>query len=326
MGYKLAGFDVIGCNEIDPRMNKVYVANHHPRFNFLEGIQTFKLRKDLPKELYQLDILDGSPPCSSFSTAGSREDGWGKKKKFREGQVEQVLDTLFFDFIDLAQELQPKIVVAENVKGLTLGEAKAYMARIYREFDEAGYAVTHQLLDASVMGVPQLRERVFFLAIRKDLMQYIPTTSTLFEELPKIDLRFNEPQITMEGIVDYKGRRWDTSTKIHQLWLKRKEGDRDLGDVNLRENGSQSYFSDKLIYPNEVCLTLTAKEDSKLHFHEPCFFSDQENSSVSTFPQDYDYLKEKSSYICGMSVPPVMMAQVASRVYEQWLSNIPQTL
>lgn len=72
MGYKLAGFDVIGCNEIDPRMNKVYVENHHPRFNYLQPIQEFKLRKDFPAELYQLDILDGSPPCSSFSTAGSR--------------------------------------------------------------------------------------------------------------------------------------------------------------------------------------------------------------------------------------------------------------
>lgn len=121
MGYKLAGFDVIGCNEIDPRMNKVYVANHHPRYNFLEPIQTFKIRQDLPDELYHLDILDGSPPCSSFSMAGSRDKDWGKEKKFREGQALQVLDTLFFDFIDLAKKLQPKVVVAENVKGLLLG-------------------------------------------------------------------------------------------------------------------------------------------------------------------------------------------------------------
>jgi DNA (cytosine-5)-methyltransferase 1 len=48
-----------------------------------------------------LDILDGSPPCSSFSMAGNREKDWGKEKKFREGQAEQVLDNLFFDFIDL---------------------------------------------------------------------------------------------------------------------------------------------------------------------------------------------------------------------------------
>ena len=72
MGYKLAGYDVIGCNEIDPRMMKCYTANHHPKYSYCEDIRTFKLRKDLPEELYQLDILDGSPPCSSFSICGVR--------------------------------------------------------------------------------------------------------------------------------------------------------------------------------------------------------------------------------------------------------------
>lgn len=163
MGYKLAGFDVIGCNEIDPRMNKVYVENNHPRLNYLQPIQEFKLRKDLPEELYQLDILDGSPPCSSFSMAGNRSNDWGKKKKFREGQTEQVLDTLFFDFIDLAKELQPKVVIAENVKGLLIGSAKGYVRRIYQSFDDAGYKLCHTLCDASLMGVPQRREREYSL-------------------------------------------------------------------------------------------------------------------------------------------------------------------
>lgn len=104
MGYKLAGFDVIGCNEIDGRMMSIYNANHNPRFAFLEPIQEFKQREDLPDELYNLDILDGSPPCSTFSMAGCRESAWGKERRFREGQTKQVLDTLFFDFIDLAKK------------------------------------------------------------------------------------------------------------------------------------------------------------------------------------------------------------------------------
>jgi DNA (cytosine-5)-methyltransferase 1 len=119
-GYKMSGFNVIGCNEIDPEMINIYKKNHNPKYAFLESIETFKLRDDLPEELYNLDILDGSPPCSSFSMAGSREKAWGKKKKFREGQAEQVLDDLFFHYIELAQKLQPKIVVAENVKGMSV--------------------------------------------------------------------------------------------------------------------------------------------------------------------------------------------------------------
>jgi DNA (cytosine-5)-methyltransferase 1 len=200
MGYKLAGFDVIGCNEIDPKMMEAYTTNHNPKYSFLEGIQTFKLRDDLPEELYNLDILDGSPPCSSFSMSGNRGDDWGKEKKFREGQAEQVLDTLFFDFIDLAKKLQPKVVVAENVKGLLLGDAINYVKRIYKEFDEAGYYCQHWLLDASKMGVPQRRERVFFVCLRKDLAQPFLEQVDFFTQLPKLKLEFNEPEITYKQI------------------------------------------------------------------------------------------------------------------------------
>lgn len=125
--------------------------------------------RELPPDLYNLDILDGSPPCSTFSIAGNREKDWGKEKKFREGQSAQVLDTLFFDFIALARVLQPKVVVAENVKGLLMGSAIDYVRRIYKDFDNAGYYCQHFLLDASKMGVPQKRERIFFICIRHDL-------------------------------------------------------------------------------------------------------------------------------------------------------------
>lgn len=194
MGYKLAGFDVLGCNEIDPKMIEAYKANHNPKYAFLEPIQTFKLRKDLPKELYNLDILDGSPPCSSFSMAGNREKDWGKNKKFREGQAKQTLDTLFFDFIDLAKELQPKVVVAENVSGLMMGAAKEYVKKIYVAFQKAGYKLKIEpyLLDASTMGVPQRRKRVFFIALRNDLAEPFMEDVDMFQTAPKLDLDFNE--------------------------------------------------------------------------------------------------------------------------------------
>ncbi len=169
MGYKLAGFDVIGCNEIDPRIIEMYKKNHHPRYAFNEPIQTFAERDDLPADLYNLDILDGSPPCSTFSTVGLREKAWGKMKKFREGQAAQVLDTLFFDFIKLAKKLQPKVVIAENVRGLVSGNAKIYVKQILRSFADACYDVKIFLLNAATMGVPQMRERVFFVAVRNNL-------------------------------------------------------------------------------------------------------------------------------------------------------------
>lgn len=311
MGYKLAGFDVIGCNEIDPRMNKVYVANHHPKFNFLEPIQDFKLRKDLPSELYNLDILDGSPPCSSFSIAGNRDTDWGKKKKFREGQATQVLDTLFFDFIDLAKKLQPKIVIAENVKGLIQGEAWRYVREIYDAFDDAGYMVCHNLCDASLMGVPQRRERVFFTSIRKDLFDLIPQRHDLFYRYPYIDLVFKEKQITCREC------NFEMGDEIKGCY--REDYDR------LQRGEPNKYLQSELIDIDVVHPTITAgyrDKASPMPKWSPQWLSPLDLCKVSTFPQDYDFGREKVQYICGMSVPPVMMANVALRVYEQWLSKI----
>lgn len=167
MGYKLAGYNVIGNCEIDKKINEVYVKNHDPKYNYCMPIQEMIALKDYPKELYNLDILDGSPPCSTFSLAGEREKNWGKSKKFREGQAYQVLDDLFFEFIKLAEKLKPKIIVAENVKGILMGNAKGYVNLIIKKLDEVGYKTQIFLLNSARMGVPQKRERVFFIATRK---------------------------------------------------------------------------------------------------------------------------------------------------------------
>lgn len=315
MGYKLAGFDVIGCNEIDPRMMEAYRANHNPRFSYLEPIQTFKDRDDLPPELYDLDILDGSPPCSSFSMSGNRGEDWGKEKKFREGQAEQILDTLFFDFIDLAKKLRPKVVIAENVKGMLLAEAQKYVDRVLREFDAAGYFVTYKLLDASKMGVPQRRERVFFYAIRKDL--YKGRFADLFGSEPELDLDFNELEIAFSQINqgDHK-QITETLFDAYDYCMEKKTGD--FAQYYEVELGKRKYFNTRLIFNDRVCDTI--KGDCT-HVIEGTrgWINDEELKRCGTYPIDYDFKGSKPSYLIGMSVPPVMTAQVASRVYSQWL-------
>lgn len=321
MGYKLAGFDVIGCNEIDHRMMYTYCKNNEPKYPFLEAIQDFKAREDLPEELYNLDILDGSPPCSSFSIAGVRERDWGVEREFREGQSTQVLDTLFFDFIDLAQKLQPKVVIAENVKGMLLGNAIKYVKDVYNGFNKAGYYCQHWLLDAQDMGVPQRRERVFFVCLRKDLAGPFLHKQDLFEQKPYIDLDFNEPTILFKEIADYKGREVNSKT-MRLLWDNRIHGDINQSGANIRLFGKNSNFNQGYIYEDNVCSTLASKESCLIHFEKPHYLSTSEVCSVSTFPQDYDFTNQKPHYVCGMSVPPVMVAQIASRIWEQWLSKI----
>lgn len=322
MGYKLAGFDVIGCNEIDPKMNSAYVANHNPKFNFLMPIQEFKNLPDLPKELFELDILDGSPPCSSFSTAGNRDADWGKKKKFREGQAEQVLDTLFFDFIDLAKRLQPKVVIAENVKGLLLGEAIHYVRRIKDEFEKAGYYIQWKLLDASTMGVPQKRERVFFIALRKDLAEPFLEQINFFEQMPKIELEFNEKPIIFGDIMEEDGVGLFNLAPCCMEYIPKLQPGESCGKYHPKGHYHGAFRINLLetsptILSNWIRSRLGAWISEKNRT-----LSKKETCLIGSYPLDYDFLKQSPNYLIGMSVPPLMTKKIAQKIHEQWLSKI----
>ena len=315
MGYKLAGFDVIGHNDIDPKMVEVYKENHKPKYSFLESITTFAKRKDLPKELYELDILDGSPPCSSFSMAGNREKDWGKEKKFREGQELQVLDTLFFDFIDLANELQPKVVVAENVKGLLLGNAKQYVIKIYESFDKAGYTCQHFLLNASKMGIPQRRERVFFIALRKDLALKFMENVDLFTELPKLELNFNEKKILFKEIKEKNVERENLIKSYLKHW---KNTDHNGNSFETKKGSKFGFYVTAL--NNSVCITVTSGNVIAIE-EKPETLTINELINIGSFPLDYNFLNVKPQYLIGMSVPPLMTGKIAEQIYKQWISK-----
>jgi len=314
MGYKLAGYEVLGGVEIDPEMMKIYRANHNPKYSFLMGVQDFnKLSKDkIPDELFNLDILDGSPPCSSFSMAGSREDAWGENKKFREGQAHQVLDDLFFHFIETAKILQPKIVVAENVKGLVIGKAKGYVKMIAEQFNSAGYDVQLFLLNAAFMGVPQRRERTFFIAKRKDL------------NLPKIEMKFNEKMIPFgEAISDLNhqiSKSVPPSLKGAGIWMALNRTDEVVEWAKIK-SGKEKFFTIKGTLLNEPTKTLTAST-RHIFYNSDRFLSDIECIRVQSFPDDYKFLDQDVGYFCGMSVPPFMMQRVSDQIYKQWLSKI----
>ncbi len=311
MGYKLAGFSVIGNCEIDKRINDIYVKNHNPKYNYLMGIQEMNKLNDFPKELYELDILDGSPPCSTFSIAGEREKNWGKEKKFREGQAKQVLDDLFFEFIKLAGKLKPKIVVAENVKGLVQGNAKGYVNLIIKAFNKIGYSVQIFLLNSATMGVPQKRERVFFIATRKDI------------NFPKLNLYFNEKLIKYCEFKSNEYQPINKASMLYKRWTKRISSDTNVGDtVRRTENGKVSSFNIPYMKDDRVPNTITAGGSLPIRYDVPGYITEREIKIIQTFPQDYNFLNSDIKYICGMSVPPIMMYKIAEQIKVQLLDKI----
>lgn len=308
MGYKLAGFNHLGGVEIDPKIANVYKLNHNPLFFYNEDIREFNKRNDLPKELYNLDILDGSPPCSTFSMAGSREKAWGKEKQFREGQAKQTLDDLVFVYCDTILKLKPKVFLLENVKGLIQGNAKLYVKQIVSKLS-SDYNVQIFLLNAASMGVPQKRERVFFIGSKKEL------------NFPKLRLEFNERAVVFgEFYKEYEdlqfGKYSIEKYAIGAEYDRIKEGEH-----------SSKYFQLVKQRIDSVCDTITATSGSisaasVVHPTRKRKLNDSEVSVIGTYPLDYNFKTIEPKYLIGMSVPPVMTAQIANQIKIQWLDNI----
>lgn len=306
MGYKLAGIDVVGCLEIDPKMNAVYIKNHKLKHNFCMDIREFNKipTEELPTELFNLDILDGSPPCSTFSMSGAREKDWGKEKKFREGQQVQTLDDLPFVFIETVQKLKPKTAVMENVEGLMLGNAWSYVQRIHCDFMRIGYTVRMELLKGERMGVPQTRHRAIFIATRLDF------------DLKKIDLCYNYAPILFKEIADGQGRLPGKDTEIARCLKIATPNEKSIKDCYAKMGERERNFNYRFAWAESVCPTLVAKT-ALFNGLAQRYVSKQEIIAVQTFPQDYDFINDNmANYICGMSVPPIMIKRLATRLIE----------
>ena len=314
MGYKRAGFDVIAANDIDPEMAYHYKLNLNPKHYFLCPVRDL-LKIDLPQELYQLDILDGSPPCSTFSMAGSREKSWGKNKHFREGQSKQVLSDLFFDYLDLVEHLKPKIAIAENVKGMIQGNAKGYVKLIMQRFRDIGYRPQLFLVNAADCGVPQKRERVFFIALRDDV------------DKPKLVLSpkhrwisAGEATSDLQVLTDNEIRENKVSDKELLLWNNTPKGNSlEVGHSKIFKK--YAWFNNYKLNDLVPSCTISSSHSNFTHWSEPRRLTYREWKRLGSFPDDYQAKTDKiGKYMIGMSVPPRMTEAVAKTVHQQWLS------
>ena len=304
MGYKLAGYEHIGGVEIDEKVSAIYARNHHPKYLYTEDLRVFNQREDLPDELYQLDLLAGSPPCSTFSLAGSREKAWGKEKVFAEGQALQTLDDLVFVYCETIIKLQPKVFLLENVKGLAVGNAKSYLRRVFDTLNRGGYDCQVFILNGASMGVPQIRERCFVIGRRKDL------------KLQPLKLSFNEPPILFGEIIDREDTRQNLSPSELAAFEMWKRGDRSLAHTNERTKGKNTGYTTSWVDEDRVCATLTTGKH--LLTSIPRSLNEKEILKIGTFPQDYEFTNEgRLRFLVGMSVPPVMTAQVAHQIAVQ---------
>lgn len=289
LGYKLAGCSVLGGVEIDPKMMRVYRANFRPSISIMSDV-----RVATPPPGAQIDILDGSPPCTPFSTAGKRENSWGKLKRYSEGATEQTLDDLFFAFLDFAARMspRPRAIIAENVSGILGGNARAYVQKIVARLKQLGYTVQLFNLTAANFGVPQTRPRVFFVA---------------HQSKRRVRLEQTPGQVTVRSAladIDPRGRELPAFLRVH--WAKTK-----LGGMLHFNSG----FSRIKLNPDGVAPTLTT-QSCWAHWESAHELSDRAYARIQSFPDDYDLCGQSATYVYGMSVAPFVMRALATALLD----------
>lgn len=297
MGYKLAGFNHLGGVEIDKKTAEIYKKNHNPQFLFCEDLRDFNKRQDLPQELFNLDILDGSPPCTTFSTTGKGQKSQGKLKKFAEGQSLQTLDDLVFVYCDTILKLAPKVFILENVAGLIHKNNQPYCKKILNKLSEK-YKIQVFLLNSDSMGLPQSRERVFFIGHKKNF------------DLPKLELNFNEPKIPFSKICDHSDTSTSLTLKYLEYWKNANYGE----SVGL-------FKSEKKEDPHKPTSCICASKPN----HHPFYkrrLNKKELCLAGSYPLDYDFCDNDPCFYIGMSVPPLMIANIANEIKNQWLDLI----
>ena len=348
-GYRLAGGDILAINEFVEEARNTYRDNYPTTpivpddIKELSG-QTFLDLTGLKKG--ELDILDGSPPCSAFSVAGKlshsaegkHSDGWGQTKTYSDGKVVENIEDLFFEFLRVANDIQPKVIVAENVKGLTIGEAKEYYNRILNEFENIGYEVVSEVMDARYYGVSQTRTRVIFIAVRNDVAEEVGlnflTMNHLFpapsrEVIPLkdalVDLEYDEEEVKELTEKFERTAYWrDTGSKMEAYPSKVLTG------MDYHPKGH--HFNLKRVSLEVPAPTLTAMGNGNttagaFHWAEPRKLTLGELKRIMSLPDDFKLTgkwNQKAERI-GRMVPPLMMKSVAESVYENVLKVYNET-
>lgn len=317
-GYRMAGGKVLVINEFVKRARDTYAANY-PDVPIVPYDIRMLTGEDICKaggfEKGDIDILDGSPPCSSFSVAGKREKLWGEAKTYSD--TKQRTDDLFYEYIRMVNEIQPRVFIAENVKGLTFGVAQDFLGSektdlfnqhnntIFHRLRACGYKVAYKVLDATGYGVPQTRERLFVVGVRNDIPG-VPTFPEPFTKAMTLREAFKGIKNTPEELAEVDQRGYAIYKRMQVL----APGEQDKVRFSLIK-----------CHPDKPAPTLVAQSGpgtgSIVHWDNRKF-TVPELKAIQSYPLDYkvtgNYMKKAERI--GRSVPPLLLKALSAHIYK----------
>ena len=282
LGLELAGFNAQGLVEIDKYAAQTLRENR-PDWNVIEDdivkVSENGIRNYLPKDC-EIDFVSGGYPCQAFSYAGHKLG------------LDDVRGTMFFYFAKVIKDLNPKIFLAENVKGLTSHDNGKTLQTMISIYENMGYNVTWNILKANNYGVAQKRERVVIIGIRNDInIQYRLPKEYEYKPVLKDALK-NVPESIGEKYPEKKRKILDL-VPAGGYW-------RDLPEEIAKEYMGKSYYSGggrtgmaRRISWDEPSLTLTCspaqKQTDRCHPEETRPFTVREYARIQSFPDQWKF-------------------------------------
>ncbi len=354
-------FKTVFANDILPEAQIAWTT-YMKRFNYNEDVYHLEnivslVKKHLngtdifPKDI---DLLTGGFPCQDFSVAGKRmgfqslKDDMGKKRQHDE-RPEETRGKLYYWMKQVIDITHPKIFVAENVKGLTnLGNVKEIIQKDFASAGEDGYIVlTPQILHAGDYGVPETRERVFFIGIRRNALRpealkalesdIIPDEYNPFPQPTHACTKSDKnllPPLNTEDVLRHLREPLETRDYSQRTFSRAKYLDKGQGQTEIKLDGLGPTIRSEH-HGNIEFRRLSAEHGGK-HFEELGMGQEErrltprECALIQTFPPDYRFvmprergygykLSPSQAYkIIGNAVPPVLAYHIAIRLEELW--------
>lgn len=314
LGYSMAGFRELLANEWDDNAVQTFRLNF-PDVPVIQG----DIAKLTVEEILQvtglkpgeLDVLDGSPPCQGFSTAGKRI-------------MDDPRNSLFKEYVRLLRGLQPKVFVMENVSGMVKGKMKLIFAEILRELKASGYKVSARLLNAMYFNVPQSRQRMIFIGVREDL-GIEPSHPEV--ESQAFTFRTAVQGLPVDEMIPDLNHVWVDEIAKGTKWVKRALV-MEPGEKVVPEQASGiRLFWDKpspTIQKNAPPGCAPYVRNSMVHPSQPRTPSIREMARCQSFPDEFYFVNGLTEGMrrIGNSVPPLFMRSIARHIRREILDKV----
>ncbi|MGL4742330.1 MAG: DNA cytosine methyltransferase [Sarcina sp.] len=330
LGFEDKGFETVLAIDKWKDAIETFNENRKKKVGINIDIHEFTNEKlsDL-KSNFEIDGIIGGPPCQGFSMVGSRDE-------------QDQRNSLYLEYVRFVKIIKPKFFVLENVKGLLTLMNGFYKEDIIQRFSQFGYNVNYKILKASHFGVPQSRERVFFVGLRKDIfegeffefpnenIENVVTTKEALSDLPRLDKGDDNTKYKYKAMNEYQQRMRKKCRKLknNELTMHTEQTKKIISMVpdggSIRDLPSEYYSirnynsAFKRMNSNLPSTTIDCGHRNYFHYKENRVPTVRESARIQSFPDRYIFSGSKTSQYTqvGNAVPPILGEVIAEQIYE----------